>query len=210
MFRYFTKRLILLLPVVIFISILIFAIVKIMPGDPVALMMPDDLTPEQYEATYQALHKELGLDDGLVTQYFSWIGSIFQGEFGYSYNRPVSMVIGEPLRNTLILNLGVNALYLLIAIPVGILCAVKRMSWFDQGWQAFSLVAYSTPAFFLAILLIYLFSVTLGWLPMGGMPNGTLLSGAAPCVDSHLGSAYHHPNCGQLGRCRAICAQRHD
>ncbi len=150
-----------------------------MPGDPVALMLPEDLTPQQYEEQYEAMYKKLGLDKNIVVQYFSWITGIFSGDFGYSntYNRPVSLVIGEPMRNTVILNLGVNFLYLIIAIPVGIICATKRGSLFDGGWQTFSLITHSIPSFFLAILLIYVFSINLGWLPMGGMPNATMLSG---------------------------------
>ncbi len=178
MLRYILKRLLILIPVVFLVSVLIFAITKIMPGDPVEFMLPDDLTPQQYEEMYDAVHKRLGLDKDIVTQYFAWITGVFNGDFGYSnhHNRPVSDVIGVPLKNTLILNLGVNFIYLLIAIPVGILCAVKRKSLFDNAWQFFSLVTYSIPSFFVAIILIYVFSVNLGWLPMGGMPNSSMLS----------------------------------
>ncbi len=177
--RYILKRILILIPVAFLVSVLIFGIVKLMPGDPVELMLPPDLPPEQYEASYDAMYKKLGLDQSILTQYVSWINGIFSGDFGYSntYNRPVSMVIGQPLKNTLILNLGVNFLYLAIAIPVGIKWGTKGMSVFYNAWQVFSLVAYSTPSFFLAILLIYIFSVNLGWLPMGGMPNTALLSG---------------------------------
>ncbi len=179
MLRYILKRLLILIPVVFLVSILIFAITKIMPGDPVEFMLPDNLTAQQYEDMYNAMHKRLGLDKDIVTQYFAWITGVFRGDFGYSniYNRPVSNVIAEPLKNTLILNLGVNFIYLFIAIPVGILCAVKRRSLIDNAWQFFSLVTYSIPSFFLAIILIYIFSITLGWLPMGGMPNSATLSG---------------------------------
>ncbi len=179
MLRYIIKRILILIPVVFFVSVIIFAVVKIMPGDPVSFMLPPDISPEQYEASYDAMYKKLGLDKNVVTQYFVWISGVFKGDFGYSnsYNRPVSLVIGDPLKNTLILNLGVNFLYLLIAIPVGIKCATKRMSLFDNGWQLFSLITYSTPSFFLAIFLIYIFAVNLGWLPMGGMPNSSIISG---------------------------------
>ncbi len=179
MLQYILKRILILIPVAILVSIVIFTIVKIMPGDPVALMLPEDLTQEQYEAQYEAMRKNLGLDKNIVVQYFSWIAGVFRGDFGYSntYNRPVSLVIGEPMRNTVILNLGVNFLYLLIAIPVGIKCATKRHSLFDGGWQVFSLITYSTPSFFIGIILIYIFSINLGWLPLGGMPNAAMLSG---------------------------------
>ncbi len=176
--RYILKRILILIPVVILVSIVIFTLVKIMPGDPVALMLPEDLTPEQYETQYDVMYRKLGLDKNIVSQYFAWIAGVFDGDFGYSntYNRPVSLIIGEPMRNTIILNLCVNLLYLFIAIPVGIKCATKRLSLFDNGWQVFSLVTYSTPSFFLAILLIYVFSINLGVLPMGGMPNAEMLT----------------------------------
>ncbi len=178
MLRYILKRLLILIPVIILVSIVIFLLVKVMPGDPVALMLPADLTQEQYETQYEAMYINLGLDKNIVSQYFAWISGVFKGDFGYSntYNRPVSLVIGEPMRNTIILNLCVNFLYLFIAIPVGIKCATKRLSLFDNGWQLFSLIAYSTPSFFIAILLIYVFSINLGVLPMGGMPNAEMLT----------------------------------
>ncbi len=185
MIKYIIKRILILIPVVILVSIIIFAIVKMMPGDPVQLMLPPDLTLEQYEEQYDNMTKKLGLDQNIVYQYFAWITGVFEGDFGYSniYNRPVSKVIVEPMRNTLILNLGVNFLYLFIAIPVGIKCATKRMSLFDNGWQVFSLITYSVPSFFLAIFLIYIFAVNLGWFPMGGMPNSSTQSGTALFVE---------------------------
>ncbi len=161
------------------ISIVLFTISKIMPGDPVKAMLPTTLKAEQYDAAHAAMKEKLGLNAGIVEQYFAWVGNIFQGDFGYSstYKRPVSEVIAEPMTNTVILNIGVNILYLLIAIPVGIRCATKRKSLFDNSWQVFSLVTYSMPSFFLSIMLIFVFAITLGWLPMGGMPNSAILSG---------------------------------
>ncbi len=185
MLRYILKRILMLIPVLILVSVLIFSIVKIMPGDPVRLALPEDLPPSQYEDAYEAMKIKLGLDKGIVEQYFIWITNIFKGDFGYSnlYNRPVSNVIFEPMKNTLMLNLGVNFLYLFIAIPVGIWCAVKRKSLFDNGFQVFSLITYSTPSFFVAICLIYIFSVNLGWLPMGGMPSSATLSGTELLIE---------------------------
>ncbi len=179
MLRYILKRILILIPVVILISIVIFATVKIMPGDSVALMLPLDIPADQYDAAYEAMYIKLGLDKGIIEQYFAWITNVFTGNFGYSslHNRPVAEVIGEPLKNTLILNLGVNFLYLFIAIPVGIKCAVKRHSLYDNFWQVFSLITFSIPSFFLAILLIYIFAINLGFFPMGGMPNSSIESG---------------------------------
>ncbi len=177
--KYVIKRILILIPVAFIISIMLFAIVQIMPGDPVRSMLPTTLKAEQYDAAYEAMYIRLGLDKSLPEQYFIWMGNIFKGDFGYSsmFNRPVADAISEPLKNTVILNIGVNILYLLIAIPVGIMCATKRNSLFDNGWQVFSLITYSMPSFFIAISLIYVFAINLGWLPMGGMPNTAFTDG---------------------------------
>jgi peptide/nickel transport system permease protein len=129
---------------------------------------------------YEAMFRRLGLDRPIYIQYFSWLYNfLFLGDFGYSsvFNRPVVDVISEPLKNTIILNLSVNFVYLLVALPVGIKMAVKRGSLFDNSWQVFSLAAFSIPSFFLALSLIFIFSVTLGWLPISGMPNTLFLEG---------------------------------
>ena len=127
------------------------------------------------------MYLKLGLDKSLPEQYWAWLTNMFQGEFGWSSmnNRPVADVVAEPIRNTVILNFGVILLELLISIPIGIWCAVKRRSVFDNFWQVFSLVTWSMPSFFIALSLIFIFSVKLGWLPFGGMPNSALLSGGA-------------------------------
>ncbi len=179
MVRYLFKRILILIPVFLCITILLFSINKMMPGDPVKAMLPMNLKGAQYDMAYDAMHKKLGLDKSLPEQYIAWITNMFSGDFGWSsnYNRPVKDVIAEPLRNTVILNMCVIVMELLIAIPVGIRCAVKRMSLYDNFWQVFSLVMWSMPSFFLSLCLIFIFAVKLGILPFGGMPNAALLSG---------------------------------
>jgi peptide/nickel transport system permease protein len=152
-----------------------------MPGDPVRQMLPTTLRPEQYEVAYNNMYRRLGLDRSIVEQYFRWIYNIvIEGDLGWStaFNRPVRDCIGEPLLNTIILNACINVVYLIIALPVGIRMAVKRGSLFDNGWQVFSLAAFSIPSFFMGLSLIYIFSITLGWFPMSGMPNAAILSGS--------------------------------
>lgn len=179
MLKYIIKRILVLIPVFICITIILFSIAKMMPGDPVRAMLPVSLKNEEYERAYNAMYQKLGLDKSLPEQYFSWMSNMFQGEFGWSsnYNRPVAEVVAEPIRNTVILNFGVIIVQLLISIPVGIWCAVKRRSLFDNFWQVFSLVTWSMPSFFIALCLIYLFAIQLGWLPFGSMPNAALLTG---------------------------------
>ena len=178
MLKYIIKRILILIPVIIIISIILFAISKLMPGDPVRAMLPLTLRPEQYDRAYQAMYLRLGLDRSIVEQYFRWIYNIiFLGEFGYSsmLNRPVTDAIAIPLRNTIIMNVFTNFFYLAIALPVSIRMAVKRGSIFDNTIQVASLATYSIPSFFLGLLLIFLFAVRLAWLPMGGMPNTIML-----------------------------------
>ena len=180
MLRYVVKRILILIPVVIAISILLFAISKMMPGDPISGMIPGTLKADQRQAVYDAMYKKLGMDKSLPEQYLRWLYNIvIEGDLGYSsmFNRPVVDSIATPLKNTIILNIFVNFLYLIIALPVGIRMAVKRGALFDNGMQVFSLVTYSVPSFFLGLTLIFIFGCSLRWLPMGGMPNSSLLSG---------------------------------
>ncbi|MCL2812034.1 MAG: ABC transporter permease [Clostridia bacterium] len=181
MLRYVIKRLLILIPVFLCIAVILFGVAKMMPGDPVRAMLPSNLKHDQYQMAYDAMYRRLGLDKSIPEQFFAWFFNMLRGEFGWSSmnNRPVIDVIAEPMRNTVILNIGVIFLQLLIAIPVGIRCAVKRMSVFDNAWQVFSLIFWSMPSFFLSLCFLYLFSIHLGWLPFGGMPSSVTLSGWA-------------------------------
>ncbi|MGI6315299.1 MAG: ABC transporter permease [Christensenellales bacterium] len=181
MLKYIVKRILILIPVFICITIILFGVTKIMPGDPVKAMLPTSLKAEQYQLAYNKMYAKLGLDKSIPEQYVRWLVNFFQGDFGFStkYNREVKLVIGEPIRNSVILNFFVIILELAIAIPVGIRCATKRFSLYDNFWQVFSLVTYSMPSFFLGLSLISIFAIKLDLLPMGGMPNSTLETGFA-------------------------------
>ena len=174
MFKFLAKRLLSLLPVVIIISIMLFTIMKMMPGDPVRYMIPPGsiLDPVAYEELYRAAYERLGLDKPVIIQYFIWFAKMLTGDYGYSssYQIAVRDVIGEPLRNSIIINVFSITLAFLISIPVGIKSAVKKDSLHDRGWQIFSLVGISMPTFFIGLTLIFLFALTLNWLPSGGMP----------------------------------------
>ena len=181
MLKYIIKRIIILIPVLIAITIILFSVNKMMPGDPVRAMLPTSLKAEQYETAYNAMSKRLGLDKSLPEQYVRWVVNMLQGELGWSSknNRPVKDVVAEPIRNTIILNIGVIILELGISLPVGIKCAVKRGGLFDNFWQVFSLITWSMPSFFLSLCLLFIFAVKLRWFPFGGMPNAALTSGWA-------------------------------
>jgi peptide/nickel transport system permease protein len=170
--KYIAKRIISMIPVVIMITMIIFGLVKAMPGDPARMMVSPALKAEAFEAAYQEMRSKLGLDRSLPEQYVRWLAAILQGDLGWSSmnNRPVKDVIGEPLRNTIILNIFVTILQISVVLPLGIWMAVKRGSLFDKVAQVVSLVGYSMPSFFIGLSLIYIFALTLKWLPAGGMP----------------------------------------
>ena len=154
---------------------------KIMPGDPVLLMIPTGLNPQERDYYYQLYSERLGLDKSLPEQYIIWMGNLSKLELGISstYNRPVKDVIARPLRNSIFLNVFSIVISFLISIPVGIRSAVKRHSLFDSFWQVFSLIGLSVPTFFIGLTLIFVVAIKLRLLPAGGMPfmadDGSLL-----------------------------------
>lgn len=184
MARYILKRIISTIPVFICVSILLFAIAKMMPGDQVLAMIPTSLRGDAFDQAYATMYQKLGLDKSMPEQYLRWMVNMFQGEYGYSsyYNRPVADIIGEPMKNTIYLNLIVVVLQIAIVLPVGIRAATKRLSLFDNAWSVFTLITYSMPSFFVGLCLLYVFSIRLGWLPFGGLPNSELYSGTAYLV----------------------------
>lgn len=173
MFKFLVRRFISLIPVVFIISLVLFGMFKIMPGDPVLLMLPPDLRTEtQRQQMYDMYAKRLGLDKSIPEQYVAWMVNTAKGDFGVSstYNRPVVEVIKTPLKNSIYLNVFSLIFSFAISIPVGIKSAVKRHSFFDSFWQVFSLVGLSIPTFFIGLGLIFFIAIKLRWLPAGGMP----------------------------------------
>lgn len=174
MLKFLLKRFISLMPVIIVISIMLFTIMKLMPGDPVRYMIPPGVItdPVIYQQLYDAAKTKLGLDQPVYLQYFYWMGNMITGDFGYSssFQQTVNEVLREPLRNSIIINVFSISIAFLISIPVGIKSAVKKDSLHDRGWQIFSLVGISMPTFFVGLTLIFIFSLNFGWFPAGGMP----------------------------------------
>ena len=183
---YLIRRLITMLLVFWVISVLIFGLVHAAPGDPVSMMVP----PDQYNAgtsDYLAQARaELGLDRPLPLQYFSWLGHALTGDLGYSVanHRPVVDLIAESIGPTLELMGLALLLGLVIALPHGVLAAVRRNSSADYAATVVSLVTISTPSFFLGIVAIYFLSLRWGLLPSSGMSDPT--DGSLPDVLKHL------------------------
>ena len=124
---------------------------------------------------YEQQREKLGLDDPIPVRYVKWMGNLLQGNLGYStfYKKDVADVIGEPLRNTIFINIFATILALGITIPLGIWCAVKKFSKFDNAVQVLTIVGYSVPVYIIALVFMYIFSVKLGIFPLSGMnsPN---------------------------------------
>lgn len=178
MLKYIGKRLVYMIGVFFIVSIIMFGLFNSIPGDRALVQvqgMKGKVTDEQFQVIYQQQREKLGLDDPLPIRYVKWMGNLLTGDLGYStlYKKEVIKVIGEPLGNTIFINIFATILALGITIPLGIHCAVKKFSKFDNAVQVLTIVGYSIPVFITAIVFIYFFSVQLGWFPISGMnsPN---------------------------------------
>ena len=173
MFRYIVKRLLYVVFVFFIVSIIMFGVYKMIPGDPARMMLDSSISsvdPERYEAMYQAARERLGLDKPLPIQYVNWITNMLRGDCGYSsqYRVPVSQLIKEPMLNTIKLNIVSLILVCAITTPLGIASAVKKYSAFDNAVQVGTVVGYSLPSFVISLLMIFLFAVRLPILPISG------------------------------------------
>ena len=165
--RYIVNRLLVFIPVLLLVSIIVFSLVHLIPGDPIDVLFSEDkLTPES-----RALHeKALGLDQPLAVQYLRWMGRMLQGDFGKSIRmgRPILDLVLERLPATLLLTISATIVSVLISIPAGIISAVKRNTMYDYQFMFLALLGISLPNFWLGILLILFFSAYLGLLPSSG------------------------------------------
>jgi len=169
---YFLKRFLELIPIFFAISIIIFVIMNSMPGDPLLQMRmqnPRVMTndPERMRELREYYH----LDDPLPVKYFTWLKSVMTGDLGYSsmYKTPAIDLITSRLPNTLILTITAWLIGLVVALPIGILSAVKKYSAFDYTTTVFAFIGISLPGFWFALIAIIIFSVSLGWFPVSGM-----------------------------------------
>jgi ABC-type dipeptide/oligopeptide/nickel transport system permease component len=167
MTRYIIRRLLQSIGVVFGVSIVVFSLIRLIPGDPVMVMLPESASPEQRAA----LRAELGLDHPIAVQYAFFLIRAVQGDLGNSlfYAKPAVGVLLNAFPNTLVLATAALSLVLVLAIPLGILSAIKRDSVWDLGAMALAMVGQSIPPFWLGLILMSFFSVTLGWLPTTGI-----------------------------------------
>ncbi len=170
MLRYIARRLLLTIPLLIGITLISFLVIHLAPGGPVE--MATDLNPRVTAEVRERLKAYYGLDQPVHVQYLRWLGRMATLDFGESFSRDgrqVSEKIGERIPVTLAINVLSMILIFLVAIPVGIYSAVRKDSWFDRISTVAVFTGFAVPTFWLALLLMILFGVRLGWLPISGL-----------------------------------------
>ncbi len=163
---YIARRILLTIPAMFAMSLIVFFIIRLIPGDPVFVILGLRSTPENVET----LRRELRLDDPIAVQYLHWLGNVVRGDLGVDYRTH------EPIRDQLLSRLPVTLemaflamlLSAVMGVPLGILAALKRRGFADQGSTALGLVGISIPDFWLGVMLILLMALVLGWLPSSG------------------------------------------
>lgn len=166
MLRYIGKRLLMLIPVILVTSLLIFWAMSLTGGDPALMILGDNATPAQIEE----LREEMGLNDPFIVQYANYMKGMFTGDMGKSYitNKDVFKTFMEKLPNTLMLGGAAVLIAVIVSIPLGVYTALNQNTWKDTAGMIFALFGTSMPNFWLGLMLILLFSLKLGWLPSGG------------------------------------------
>ena len=166
MTTYIVRRLLMMVPVALFASVILFALLKLTPGDPVRIQLGEQVTPENAAS----LSKELGLDQPYPVQYARWLGRLVRLDFGKSLRNgaPVEQEIMTRIPATFQLGVAALALSIFIAVPLGVFAAIFRRSKLSFLATAFTTVGVSLPSFFFGAILIYLFGAQLRWLPPGG------------------------------------------
>lgn len=165
--RYIVKRILQMIPVIILVSIFSFMIIHFAPGDPINMYIRQDMTQQEIDE----LRVDLGLDGTIAEQYLAWLSNICRGNWGNSLinHQPVAKQIFEKLPATLLLMGTSFVLSILMSIPLGLVSGMKKNKAADQFISIFAYIGISIPAFWLALMLIIIFSLNLHWLPSNGM-----------------------------------------
>lgn len=183
--KYIIKKLIMTIPVLICITVIVFLILHLAPGDPVDLIVGPNVTPE----VYANIRNKLGLDQPLTVQYFKFMSNLLRGDLGTSIlqQRPVSEIIIERFPVTLELGLSALVISFAVALPTGIIAAVNRNKWPDYTCMSGALVGMSMPTFWFGILLMYFFAYKMRLFPISGY--GTLKHLVLPALAMGLTDA---------------------
>jgi peptide/nickel transport system permease protein len=179
---YLVRRILATIPVMGVVAVIVFLLLHLAPGDPAALIAGDFATAEDIAR----IGKQLGLDRPLHVQFVSWAGQVLRGDLGTSIfsHLPVSRLIRQRVEPTLVLSVTTLVIAVALAVPIGILAAWRARSWIDRLVMALAVCGLSIPVFVLGYLLIYVFAIYLGWLPVQGYVS--LTEGVWPCLRSIL------------------------
>ena len=185
MFRYIMKRILMMIPVLIAVSFVVYFLMDLAPGDIISSMAPQDAT----EAEIEIMREELGLNGSLIERYFRYLGGLLKGDMGMSLSlkRPVADVFFERFPATLELALAATVVALAISIPLGIAAATHHRSFLDGFSMVTAMLGLSMPGFWLGLLLILFFSHQLGWFPSGG--SGGIVHLILPAIALGAGQA---------------------
>jgi ABC-type dipeptide/oligopeptide/nickel transport system permease component len=169
MLKYAFKRILQTIPMLIFLSMIVFGMVRLIPGDPVKIMIGTDVS----SSSYQIEREKLGLNDPIPVQYIKWVTRLFKGDLGTSIftKRPVIEEIANRYKPTAILALGGTILSSVVGIIFGVLAAIRHNKFTDHSLMVVSLIFVSTPSFFSALILMLIFTLKLRLLPSIGMAN---------------------------------------
>jgi peptide/nickel transport system permease protein len=176
------RRILATIPVMGVVAVFVFSLLHLTPGDPAAIIAGDFANAEDIAR----IGKQLGLDRPLHVQFVAWVGQVLQGELGTSiFSRlPVSRLIQQRLEPTLVLSVATLVIAVLLAVPIGVLAAWRARTWVDRLVMGLAVCGLSVPVFVLGYLLIYVFAIQLGWLPVQGYVS--LAQGVWPCLRSIL------------------------
>jgi len=166
MYAFLARRLLATIPVLLVVAVLVFLTLRLTPGDPAAVLAGDAASTDQIAK----IRTTLGLDRSIPEQFTIWIGHLLTGDLGesYYYKTKVTTLIAQRIEPTLSLAAMTIVIAVLIAVPMGVLAAWRFGGWFDRTLMGFSVLGFSIPVFVLAYLIIWLFSLKLGWFPVQG------------------------------------------
>jgi peptide/nickel transport system permease protein len=170
MTTYIVRRLIQSAFILVIVTLLVFLTMHLLPGDPILIFISAGELKNTSLEEIDALRQQFGLDKPLMVQYFDWLTGVFRGDFGISIvqREPVIKEIARRLPITFFLSIIALAISTIIGIPAGIICAVRRGKWIDTAVTILANAGITIPVFWLGIMLIYLFSLKIGWLPVQG------------------------------------------
>lgn len=166
MLKYIAKRLLTMIPVILGVTLIVYLIMSLAPGDPARSILGEQASEEQV----QQLREEMGLNDSVFVQYFRYIWNLLHGDLGTSYSSriDVNKEIWSRFPNTIKLAFAASFISVLLALPLGIIAAVKQNTFFDSASMFFAIIGISCPTFWFGLILILVFAVNLKWFPVSG------------------------------------------